>query len=52
MERENLDEKHILKRFKAQKEWEELKAAADYVIDNGISLESTTAQIKQLLTLL
>lgn len=50
--REGLDEKHILKRFKAQKEWEELKAAADYVIDNGISLESTTAQIKQLLTLL
>lgn len=50
--REGLDEKHILKRFKAQKKWEELKAAADYVIDNGISLESTTAQIKQLLTLL
>lgn len=50
--REGLDKKHILKRFKAQKEWEELKAAADYVIDNGISLESTTAQIKQLLTLL
>lgn len=50
--RENLDEKHILKRFKAQKEWEELKAAADYVIDNGISLEATTMQIKKLLTLL
>ncbi|MBU3803417.1 MAG: dephospho-CoA kinase [Candidatus Cellulosilyticum pullistercoris] len=52
MARENLDEAHILKRFKAQKEWEELKAAADYVIDNGISLDATTTQIKQLLTLL
>lgn len=50
--RENLDEAHILKRFNAQKEWEELKAAADYIIDNGISLESTMTQIKQLLTLL
>lgn len=50
--RENLDETHILKRFNAQKEWEELKAAADYVIDNGISLESTRMQVKQLLTLL
>lgn len=50
--RENLDEAHILKRFNAQKEWEELKAAADYVIDNGISLEVTMTQIKQLLTLL
>ena len=50
--RENLDEKHILKRFNAQKEWEEIKAAADYVIDNGISLEATTMQIKKLLTLL
>ena len=52
MARESLDEKHILKRFKAQKEWEEIKVVADYVIDNGISLESTTTQIKQLLTLL
>lgn len=52
MARERLDEKHILKRFKAQKEWEELKAAADYVIDNGISLDATATQIKQLLTLL
>lgn len=52
MARESLDEKHILKRFKAQKEWEELKAAADYVIDNGISLDATATQIKQLLTLL
>ena len=50
MVRENLDETDILKRFKAQKKWEDLKAAADYVIDNSISLEETTRQIKQLLT--
>ena len=44
--REGLDEKQILKRFKAQKEWEELKAAADYVIDNSVSLENTRKQIQ------
>lgn len=47
--REGLDEKQIIKRFKAQKEWEELKAAADYVIDNSVSLEETKNQIKQFL---
>ena len=52
IDREGLDSKDILIRFKAQKKWEELKAAADYVIDNSISLEVTTTQIKQLLTLL
>ena len=44
--REGLEAQQILKRFKAQKEWEELKAASDYVIDNSISLEDTKHQIK------
>ncbi|MBE6022272.1 MAG: dephospho-CoA kinase [Cellulosilyticum sp.] len=47
--REGLGEEQILRRFKAQKEWEELKAAADYVIDNSVSLEETTKQIKTFL---
>lgn len=47
--REGLDEAQIIKRFKAQKEWEELKAAADYVIDNSVSLEETREQIKAFL---
>lgn len=47
--REGLEREHILKRFKAQKEWEELKAAADYVIDNSVSLEQTKRQIKTFL---
>ena len=46
IEREGLEVEQILKRFKAQKEWEELKAAADYVIDNSVSLEETREQIK------
>ena len=46
MIREGLDATQILKRFKAQKEWEELKCAADYVIDNSVSLEETKEQIK------
>ena len=49
IEREGLEEEQILKRFKAQKEWEELKAAADYVIDNSVSLENTKEQIKMFL---
>lgn len=50
IERENLDSEHILKRIKAQKQWEELKAVADYVIDNSHSLEITRAQVQQVLT--
>lgn len=49
MAREGLEPEQILKRFKAQKEWEELKAAADYVIDNSVSLENTKEQIKTFL---
>lgn len=49
MQREGLSEAQIIKRFKAQKEWEELKAAADYVIDNSISLEDTKKQIRCIL---
>ncbi len=49
MQREELSEAQIIKRFKAQKEWEELKAAADYVIDNSISLEDTKKQIRCIL---
>ena len=47
--REGLEPEQILKRFKAQKEWEELKVAADYVIDNSVSLEHTQLQIKAFL---
>lgn len=47
--REGLEPEQILKRFKAQKEWEELKVAADYVIDNSVSLEHTKLQIKAFL---
>lgn len=43
--REGLDEAQIIQRFKAQKEWEELRRAADYVIDNSVSLEHTKEQI-------
>lgn len=49
LKRENLERDHILKRMAAQKEWEELKVAADYIIDNSFSLEITKAQIQQLL---
>lgn len=48
VEREGLPEEQILERFKAQKEWEEIKASADYVIDNSVSLEETKEQIKAL----
>lgn len=48
-QREQLDETHILKRFKAQKDWKELKAAADFVIDNSESLECTKSQIIDIL---
>lgn len=49
IQREGLSEVQIIKRFKAQKEWEELKAAADYVIDNSVSLEETKKQIRYIL---
>ena len=49
IQREGLSKTQIIKRFKAQKEWEELKAAADYVIDNSISLENTKKQIRCIL---
>lgn len=49
IKREGLAPEAIEKRFKAQKEWEELKEAADYVIDNSISLDYTKSQIEALL---
>lgn len=49
IEREGLEREQIIKRFKAQKEWKELEAAADYVIDNSVSLEETKHQIRQFL---
>lgn len=49
MLREGFSEKQIKDRFSAQKKWEELKEAADYIIDNGVSLEETEVQIKELL---
>lgn len=48
-QREQLDESHILERFKAQKDWDEIKAAADFIIDNSRSLEYTKSQIKGIL---
>lgn len=48
VEREGLTKEQILERFKAQKEWEEIKAVADYIIDNSVSLEETKEQIKAL----
>lgn len=50
IQRENLDSAHVLKRMKAQKEWKELENAADYIIDNSLSLESTKIQVQQLLS--
>ena len=49
IQREGLSKSQIIKRFKAQKEWEEIKAAADYVIDNSVSLEETKKQIRRIL---
>lgn len=49
VKREGLTEEHILKRFKAQKEWKELEASADYIIDNSISLDYTREQIDRIL---
>lgn len=48
-QREQLAESHILERFKAQKEWDEIKEASDFIIDNGQSLEYTKSQIKKIL---
>ena len=45
VQREGLTEKQIVQRLNAQKAWEELKAASDYVIDNSVSLEDTKKQI-------
>ena len=47
--REGLPKKQIIERFNAQKAWEELKVAADYIIDNSTSIENTQMQIKELL---
>lgn len=49
IQREGLSEEQIVKRFNAQKEWTELRAAADYVIDNSVSLENTKKQISHIL---
>lgn len=46
--RDGLEDKQILERFARQKKWQEIEAAADFVIDNGISIENTKAQIKAL----
>lgn len=46
---QELSEEHILQRFKAQKEWKELEAVADYIIDNSVSLDYTRIQIKKIL---
>ncbi len=49
MVREGVEHDHVLKRMAAQKEWEEMKEAASYIIDNSFSLETTKEQIRQLL---
>ena len=49
-ERNGWDDQHILERFEKQKAWHEMEAAADFVIDNSISLENTKAQIEALLS--
>ncbi|PHV71451.1 dephospho-CoA kinase [Sporanaerobium hydrogeniformans] len=48
MLREGFTKEQVLSRFKAQKKWEEFQEAADFVIDNGISLEKTCEQIKKI----
>lgn len=50
--REGLEEEQILQRFKAQKDWEEIKQVADYIIDNSISRENTKRQVANLLVAL
>lgn len=49
MQREGLNREQIIKRFKAQKKWEELKSIADEIIDNSISLEYTKKQVEEIL---
>lgn len=49
IQREGLSREQIENRLKAQKAWDELKAASDYVIDNSISLENTKEQIQVIL---
>ena len=49
MMRDGIDETQMIRRLKAQKEWEEIERVADYIIDNSISLEATKMQIQQIL---
>ena len=49
MLRDGIDENKWAVGLKLQKEWEEMKQVADYVVDNSISLEFTKSQLKQIL---
>lgn len=48
MQRDQLTRGEVLKRFNAQKKWEQLEQVADEIIDNSISLEETTMQVRAL----
>ncbi len=52
VERDKVDIKQVKARIDAQKDWEELKKAADYIIDTGISPQETKRQIQEILSLL
>ena len=49
MIRDGIDKRQIHHRLKLQKDWEEMKEVADYIIDNSISLETTKKQLEQIL---
>lgn len=49
IEREGLTKEQILDRINAQKQWEEVAAVSDYIIDNSLSIEETRQQLRQLL---
>ncbi len=48
MLREGFTREQVLNRFKAQKKWEEFQEKAHFVINNGLSIESTCEQIKNI----
>ena len=49
MQRENISAEAVRQRIKAQKQWEEFKSVADFIVDNSISLDQTKLQLQEIL---
>lgn len=52
MQRDHASKEQILKRMQAQMDWETMKKACDYIIDNSFSKENTQKQIKKMMEVL